>query len=195
VNSLTSISSGLTEIVSIAGFAPPPTNLVVTAGHSLVIPLTLYAAPGSNLQFTLSCSGLPANSNCGFGSNPVTPASPPNGTIVQLTLSTMAASALILGEPWRGARPLGVLGLALVLSSFLAIAIVGFQLTPRRRFAFSSCVAVFGLAAVMAGCGAAGSSSSGGPASPGTPTGPVAITIAATSGATSVTTVVHVTVQ
>jgi hypothetical protein len=195
VNSLTSISSGLTEAVSIAGFAPPPTNLVVTAGHSLVIPLTLYAAPGSNLQFTLSCSGLPASSNCAFGSNPVTPASPPNGTIVQLTLSTMAASALIPGEPWRGARPLGVLGLALVLSSFLAIAIVGFQLTPRRRFAFSSCVAVFGLAAVMAGCGAAGSNSSGGPASPGTPTGPVAITITATSGATSVTTVVHVTVQ
>ncbi|MCU1343607.1 MAG: hypothetical protein JWN92_3030, partial [Candidatus Acidoferrum typicum] len=82
VNSLTSISSGLTEVVSIAGFAPPPTNLVVTAGHSLVIPLTFYAAPGSNLHFKLSCSGLTANSNCALGSNPVTPASTPNGSIV-----------------------------------------------------------------------------------------------------------------
>jgi hypothetical protein len=48
---------------------------------------------------------------------------------------------------------------------------------------------------VMAGCGAVGSGSSMGPSSPGTPTGPAAIMVTATSGATTVSTVVHVTVQ
>jgi hypothetical protein len=88
-----------------------------------------------------------------------------------------------------------VLGLAVALASFLAIAMVGSQLAPRRRLAFSACLAVFCLATVMAGCGAVGSGSSMGPTSPGTPTGPAAITVTATSGATTVSTVVHVTVQ
>jgi hypothetical protein len=197
-NSLTSISSALIENVNIAGFGPPPTNLAVTAGQNLVIPLTLYAAPGSNLQFTLSCSGAPANSSCALGSNLVTPASPPNGTIVQLTFFTKAASSgSIFGAPWPQSKPTGLLGLGIWLSSFLAAALALFQLAPRRRIAFSMCVAAFALAAVMGGCGSvsSGSGPTPNPASPGTPTGPAAITVTATSGTTTVSTVVHVTVQ
>jgi Bacterial Ig-like domain (group 3) len=197
-NSLTSTSPALTEDVNIAGFGPPPTNLAVTAGQNLMIPLTLYAAPGSNLQFTLSCSGAPANSSCALGSNLVTPASPPNGTIVQLTFSTKAASSgSIFGAPWSQSKPPGLLGLGILLSSFLAAALALFQLAPRRRIAFSMCMAVFALAAVMAGCGSvsSGSGPTPNPASPGTPTGPAAITVTATAGTTTVSTVVHVTVQ
>ncbi len=48
--------------VVVAGFATPPSNLAVTAGQNLVIPLTLFAPAGSGMNFTLSCSELPADS-------------------------------------------------------------------------------------------------------------------------------------
>ncbi len=89
-------SSPLTIVV--AGFAPLPSALAVTRGQSLVIPLTLYGPATPAMSFTLSCSGLPANASCLFDNNPVTPG--PAGTTVHLTFSTTMASAkLPLGLP------------------------------------------------------------------------------------------------
>jgi hypothetical protein len=177
--------------VNVVGFAPPPTNLVITAGQSLVIPLTIYGAPGLNMTFMLSCSGLPAGATCGFGANPVTPGTPPNGTAVQLTLSTMAGSTLLPSEPRKGPLPLGTLRLAVILSALLVMGTVKFRQAPRRRLAFSMCLAVFTIASVMVGCGTAATSSG----SPGTPKGLAAFTVTGTSGSTTITTVVNMTVQ
>jgi len=182
-----------TVAMVVTGFAPAPTGLAVTAGQSLSFPLTLYAAAGSNFVFTLSCSGTPTNASCTFDQNPVTPG--PTGTAIKITLSTMGRSNLLPDYPGHGPGPLRLLELTAMLSTFLATAMSWLKVPLRRRFAFSVCLAVFFLAAVMAGCGAVGAGSSMGPSSPGTPTGPAAITVTATSGTTTVSTVIGVTVQ
>jgi Big-like domain-containing protein len=177
----------------LTGFAPPPTGLAVTAGQSLPIPLTLYAAPGSNLIFTLSCSGLPAGASCVFDQNPVTPG--PSGTAIKVTLSTMRNSNSLPDLPRKGPGLLGLLELSAILSALLAMAMIKLRQAPRRRLAFGMCLAAFGLMALMAGCGVVGSGSSPGPGSSGTPPGPAAITVTGTSSATTVSTVVNVAVQ
>jgi hypothetical protein len=173
----------------VTGFAPPPTGLSITAGQSLQIPLTLYAPAGSSFSFMLSCSGLPAKASCVFDQNPVTPG--PSGTAIKVTLSTMLNSTLLPDRPRKGPGPLGLLELSAILFALLLAGMIEFWRAPRRRLAFSMCLAVFGLALVMVGC-AATSSNSG---SPGTPKGPASFTVTGTSGATTVTTVVNVTVQ
>jgi hypothetical protein len=182
-------SNSSTFAVSVTGFAPPPANLTVTAGNKLVIPLTLYAAPSSNFSFMLSCSALPANTSCAFDQNPVTPG--PGGTAIKATLSTMGSSNLLPDRSRKDPGPLGLLELSAILSAILLAGMIEFWRAPRRRLAFSMCLAVFALALVMVGC-AATSSNSG---SPGTPKGPASFTVTGTSGATTVTTVVNVTVQ
>jgi hypothetical protein len=184
-------SAALATIVT--GFAPPPTGLTVKAGQTLAISLTLYGAAGSNSSFMLSCSGLPANSSCAFDQNSVTPAS--TGTPIKVTLSTTGRSSVVLDRPREGPSPLGPLGLFAMLSALLALGWFKSRPRPQRRLAFGACLAVLGLAAVMAGCGAAGSSSSTAPGPSGTPAGPAAITVTATSGTTTVSTVMNVMVQ
>jgi hypothetical protein len=177
----------------VTGFALAPTGLAVTAGQSLSIPLTLYAPSGSNSVFALSCSGTPANASCAFDQNQVTPG--PTGTAIKVTLSTMKRSNLLPDSPRRGPGPLGLLELSAILSALLATAMTWLRQPLRRHLVFSACLAVFCLAAVMTGCGAVNYVPSVPPGPSGTPAGPAAITVTATSGATTVSTVVHVTVQ
>jgi hypothetical protein len=174
----------------VTGFAAPPTGLTVTAGKSLQIPLVLYASAGSNFNFALSCSGLPAKAACAFDHNQVAPG--PSGTAITVTLSTMANSNVLPHRPRKGPGPLGLLELSAVLSALLATAVTKLRLAPRRRLAFGMCIAAFGLLAPMAGCGTVGSGSTG---PSGTPPGTAAITVTGTSGTTTVSTVVNVTVQ
>ena len=178
--------------VVVAGFAPPPTHLTVTQGKSLVIPLTLFAPVGSTMSFTLSCSALPANTTCLFDTNPVTPA--PNGTTVQLTLATKAGSRLPPVRPRNGSPTLPGFGLAALLAALLALATLLWRQAPRWRLVPCACLATFALALAMGGCGAS-SYSSNTPVTPGTPPGPAAFTVTGTSGTTTVSAVVNVTVQ
>jgi len=193
-NYSTSTSAVLTQNVNIAGFAPPPAQLSITAGQSLVIPLTLFAAPGSNLAFTLGCSTLPANASCNFIPNPVTPAAPPTGTAIQLTFSTQAASRLVPG-PRQVPGPLGLLGVCTVLAALLGAGLFTWQNSLRKRLAFVS-LAAFTLALIMVGCsGGDGGSGSNLTGSVGTAKGPTTLFVTGTSGTTTVTTSVNVTVQ
>ena len=121
--------------VVVAGFAPPPTNLTVTPGQNLVIPLTLFAPAGSTMSFTLSCSGLPAKTTCMFDMNPVTPG--PSGTTVQLTLTTMAGSKLPPVQPHKGPPALRGFGLAALLAALFAAA----TLPWRQALDGGSCLA------------------------------------------------------
>jgi hypothetical protein len=178
--------------IVVAGFAPPPTNLNVTRGQNLVIPLTLFAPAGSNLNFMLSCSGLPANTTCMFDMSSVAPST--TGTTVHLTLTTMAGSKLPPAQPHNGYPALPGFGLATLLVALLAAAALPWRRAVRWRFAACACLAAFALAMAMGGCGAVGYSSNT-PVTPGTPAGPAAFTVTGTSGTTTISTVVNVTVQ
>lgn len=179
--------------VVVAGFAPPPANLSVAPGKSLLIPLTLFAPAGSNMSFALSCSGLPVQASCTFSANPVTPG--PNGTPVQLTLTTVAGSKLGPAQPRRGAPAFPGFGLAALLAAMLGAATLA-RRVPRRSLVASACLTAFALALALGGCGSVGGSgTSSAPPTQGTPPGPAAITVTGTSGATTISTVVNVTVQ
>jgi hypothetical protein len=174
----------------VTGFAQPPSPLTVAAGKAVVIPLTLYAAAGSNMSFMLSCSGLPANSSCSFDKNPVTPG--PGGISFNLTITTMAATALPASLPGNGPSPSGFVAMAVMLSALLpAIAIR----TPKstRGLAFTTSCAVFALALILAGCGAVARNSN--PAPTGTPLGGWTFFLKGVSGSTTVTTTIQVTVK
>jgi hypothetical protein len=179
-----------TVITVVTGFAAPPTGLAVAAGKSLQIPLVLYGSTGSSFTFMLSCSGLPAKASCAFDQNQVTPG--PTGTAIMVTLSTMGNSNALPHRLRKGPGPLGLLELSAILSALLATAVTKLRLAPRHRLAFGTCIAAFGLVALMAGCGTVGSGSTGPSA---TPPGPAAITVTGTSNTTTVSTVVSVTVQ
>ena len=179
-------------VVVVAGFAPPPANLTVTPGQSLVIPLTLYAPTGSNMNFMLSCSGLPANAACKFDMNPVAPA--PNGTTVNLTFTTMASSKLRGLPAYKGPATLRVFGPIALLAALFAAAAPPWRRAPRWRLMTCASLATFVLALVLGGCGAS-SYSSNTPGTPGTPAGPAAFTVTGKSGATTISAVVNVTVQ
>jgi hypothetical protein len=174
-----------------AGFAPPPTQLTVKAGQSLVIPLTVFAPAGANVNFTLTCSGLPANSSCAFDANPVAPSA--SGTTVKLTLSTMARSTMPPQAPRNGMPALPSTSLAVVLATLFAMATTLAQgRAARLRVVSCSCFAIFALAVLLSGCGAITST---GPANSGTPTGAASFTVTGTSGTITITTIVKVAVQ
>jgi hypothetical protein len=179
-------------VVVVAGFAPPPANLTVTPGNSLVIPLTLFAPAGSNMSFMLNCSGLPANATCKFDMNPVTPS--PNGSTVNLTVATMAGSKLPGPPEHKGPATLPAFGLFALLAALFAAAAPPWRRAPRWRLVSCASLATFVLALAMGGCGAS-SYSSNAPVTPGTPAGPAAITVTGASGATTISTVVNVTVK
>ncbi len=181
-------SSPLSMVV--AGFAPPPSQLAVTRGQSLVIPMTLFAPSGSTMSFTLGCSDLPANAACTFDVNPVTPG--PNGTTVQLTLTTMAGSKLPPAAPRNDFPSLPGIELATLLATLLAAGTLIWRQAPRWRLVPCACLATFALALAIGGCGAVGSGSN----SPmGTPSGATSFTVTGTSGGTTISTVVNVTVR
>lgn len=178
--------------VVVAGFATPPSNLTVTAGQNLVIPLTLFAPAGSAMNFTLNCSALPANSACMFDTNPVAPG--PGGTTVHLTLTTKSSARVAPPFSRKGFPTLPLLGLAAFFVSLLALAARAPRRAPQLRLVCCACVATFALAMALGGCGVTGYTLSTPPA-PGTPAGPASFTVTGTSGSIVISTVVHVTVQ
>jgi hypothetical protein len=179
-------------VVVVAGFSPPPTPLAVTAGQSLVIPLTLFAPTGSAMSFTLSCSGLPAKTICMFDVNPVAPG--PSGTTIHLTFATTAGSELPPIQEHRRLPLLGGLAVATLLAALLAAATLPWHQALRWRLASCACLALFALVLAIGGCGAVGYNSSAA-VSPGTPAGPATFTVTGTSGTTTISAVLNVTVR
>lgn len=193
-NYAASTSSAVVETVNVAGFAPAPMGLTVTAGNSLPISLTLYAVSGSGLNFTLSCLGAPSKTMCLFGSNPVAPGTPPNGTTVQLTFET-SSSRLPTGPSNRGPWPWGTLGISAVLTALLAAGMIQSWHIPRCRLAFGMCLVFFVLALIIVSCGGPGSSSSSTPTYTGTPKEDATFTVTGVSDTTTISVPVTVTVQ
>jgi trimeric autotransporter adhesin len=191
-----STSASTNETVNAAEFGPSPATMpTVAVGQSVTFALTMFAAPGSNLTFTMSCSGLPANSSCTFTPNPFAPGPPPSGSQVQITFSTQAPSASVLIPQPPMATPgfLGLLGFAGLLTGIGSL-FAWRKPKPSRRLAWGT-AAVVVLAATIFGCGGGGGSSPGGTLSGGTPRGIANITVTATSGSTTMMKTVAVNVQ
>ena len=187
-----STSASVNQTV-IAGFAPIPAPLTVTAGQNLIIPLTMYAVAGSNLTFTLSCAGLPAKTSCTFDKNPVTPGPPPGGTLIHLTLGT-ASSKLPARPSNRNTLPWTVFIICAALATVLAAGGIQPGRGARLRLAFRVSVATLAITAVVVGCGAS-NSSGGNSAYTGTPKGATTFTVTATSSSITISIPVTVTVQ
>jgi Bacterial Ig-like domain (group 3) len=176
----------------VAGFAPVPGSLSVTAGQSLVIPLTVFAPSGSGMSFTITCVGLPLNSSCAVDTNPVSPSA--TGTVVKLTFATMAGSSAPPIQP-RPTSPVSRnIEIAALLAALLAVGALAWRRAPRWRIASGVCLATLTVALVLGGCGAYTSNGSGS-GSNGTPKGAASFTVTGTSGSTTISTVVKVTVQ
>jgi hypothetical protein len=180
------VSTSSPVIQSVAGFAPANTATVV-AGQSVSIGLTVFGSSGT---FTLSCVGAPLKSSCAFNPNPVIPVL--GGTQVQLMFST-ASSRLPARPSDRNPWPWQTLEISTVLAALIAMGIIKLAIAPRRQ-AFGVCLAVIFFAVVLTGCGS-GSSSDITPPYTGTPKGPATFTVTGTSGTTTLSTQVTVTVQ
>jgi hypothetical protein len=193
-NFAASTSSALSQTVNNAGFAPVSGTATVTAGQSVMINLTVYAASGSNLSLMLSCGSLPLKASCTFSPNPVVnPGPPPTGTPVTLTFSTMS-SGLPANPANRTPWPWGALGISATLAALFVSGMILLRNVPRRRLAFGMCLSVLALASVLIGCGGGGYSS-GPPPYTGTPKGTATFTVTGVSSTTTISTTVSVTVQ
>ena len=171
------------------GFSASSTNLTVTDGSSATA--VVSAVPTNNFSGTvaLSCTGLPLAAKCTFSpaSLNVTASVPSTSTV---TITTTKSTAFLQPRTLRGAATAGIA--AALLLPFGAM----LRFSRRRLLNRPSSLGLLGLFAILivsvgfiAGC----SSSSN--AVPSTPTGSSQVTIKATSGSITQSTVVNLTVQ
>jgi hypothetical protein len=204
----TDFVSSLTSAVSLQVVAQPdfgvtssPASATIKAGASATFTFTVTPVDGFNQAVNFSCSGLPALSQCSFVPASLTPNGSPVTSV--LTISTTApstASAVPLQLPttpglsWRlysslFGTMLGMTGLMLALRRRSLVGVVRLWLGA----------AVLCLLAVLTSCG--GGNAGGGNPTPtptpqaGTPQGTSQITVSASSGNSSKTAAVTLTVQ
>ena len=167
------------------GFSASAPAITVTDGSS--VPLIVSAVPTNNFSgtVTLACSNLPLAAKCSFSPAQltVTSGAPAPSTV---TISTVKNSASLSPSTRRGAAAAGIT--AALLLPFAAILTF-----PRRRQLNIRLFALFAVLVLSAGLIAGCSNTSN--AVPFTPTGSTPVTIKATSGAISQSTVVNLTVQ
>ncbi len=158
---------------------------VATVANGASTSLTLAVAPinGFSGPVTLACSGLPVNSTCTFSSQTLT-VTPSASATETLTIATGGYKAS------NEAAPLEHFGrgsyTALAFMPFACVLLFAgrkkFRISPRLMLALIGAVG----AATLSGCSYS---------NPTTPAGTTAITVTATSGSTSHTSTVNLTVQ
>jgi uncharacterized protein (TIGR03118 family) len=172
------------------GFSASASALTVTAGSSATA--VVSAAPTNNFSgmVTLACSGLPEAATCAFAPASLTVASGAAATST-VTIATVKKSALLQPHTLRGAATAGIT--AALLLPFGAI----LTFSRRRSSNHHRSIRLLGLLSILlisAGF-IAGCSSTSNVFVPSTPAGTSQITIKATSGSITQSTVVNLTVQ
>jgi uncharacterized protein (TIGR03118 family) len=171
------------------GFSASASNLTVADGSSATA--VVSAVPTNNFigTVTLSCTGLPLAAKCAFSpaSLSVTASAPATSTV---TISTTKSTALLQPRTVRGAAAAGITA-ALLLPFGAIIAFARRGSSNQQRSV--RLLALFGVLIVSAGFIAGCSSSSN--AVPSTPTGSSQVTVKATSGTITQSTIVNLTVQ
>ncbi|HET9839147.1 MAG TPA: Ig-like domain repeat protein [Candidatus Angelobacter sp.] len=162
----------------------PNGSATIAAGQSATYTISINPQGGFNGTVTFACSGLPSASSCSF--NP--PSLTPNGTTASttLTLSTTARSV-------ASAQPTGGMTLA-ALASFGFVGVVLLGSARRRKRTVRLVSGLLGTLAFgcIISCGGGGGKP---PTITGTPAGTYSVTVSATSGATTHSSVITLTVQ
>ncbi len=176
-------TQNVTLTVEDFAFGPAPPAQTVKAGGTASYPNLTVQPVGATFssQITLSCSGLPAKSNCSFApSNKVTPGAGP--ATVTMTIKTTAAVNAMANPsaPWKPVGPMFAFWLSLP-----ALGIVTLGSGQRRRLRLLlGWLAVLAWLGVMAACGG-GSSTGGGVGQSGTPPGTYTVTVTGAAGGPS----------
>ena len=167
------------------GFSASTSAIAVTDGSS--VPLIVSAVPTNNFSgtVTLACSNLPVAAKCSFSPAQLTVTSgAPAPTTV--TISTVKNTASLSPSPRRGAAAAGITA-ALLLPFGAMLAFFRHRQLNLRLFALFAVLVLS--AGLIAGC------SNTSNAVPFTPIGSTPVTIKATSGTITQSTVVNLTVQ
>ena len=171
------------------GFSASSTNLTVSDGSTATA--VVSAVPTNNFSGTvaLACTGLPLAAKCSFSpaSLTVSASAPATSTV---TISTVKPTAALQPIILRGAATAGITAaFVLPFGAFLAFSR---RRSPGQQRSLRL-LTLLGVLMVSAGFIAGCSNTSN--AVPSTPTGSSQVTIKATSGTTTQTTVVNLTVQ
>ncbi len=166
-------------------FGTPPPPVTVSAGQQAAFVLTVNPQNGTfNSAITFSCTGVPSLASCVFSPASVTPGASPATTTLTISTSAPITAALL--------RESSIFALWLPLP----LALLGWN-AARRVSRRQRVLGLIGLGMLltlaMAGCG--GSSGSARRQIPGTPAGTYNVTVTGTSGATTRTTTVTLTVR
>lgn len=164
----------------------PSGSVTVSAGQSAIYAITITPQGGFNGTISFACSGLPAVSSCSFNPPTLTPSG--SATSTSLTIATTAprtASTRTVNGPTMA---------ALTGIGFLGIVFLGVPTRRRRSLRLVGMLFLaFGMIIGIASCGGGGSPSI--TTIPGTPQGTFNITVSATSGTTTHSSVVTLVVQ
>ncbi len=145
--------SSQSTVVSIA--APPPSpdftvtatpaTLTVASGSTGAVTLTVTPSGGLNAALALSCSGLPANSNCVLASGSTIDASGTSPVTATVQIKTTAPTSAGNQQPLApGSRDAGI-----VVCGVLGVGLLGFA----RRTRWAARVALCAALATIDGCG------------------------------------------
>jgi len=156
-----------------------PTSLAIVAGQSGQATITVTPQNGFNSAVNLSCSGLPAESNCSFDPSSVTPT---GGSAVtsRLTITTTAPSTAM--QAFSSPRPIYAFWLPELVIVF---GLVSSKKRAIRRLQMLAMLMVLGLVTGLISCGSSSSGGSGGRGggNSGTPVGTSMVTVTASASA------------
>jgi hypothetical protein len=178
-------------VASISDFAvaSSPSTVTGPAGQPAAYQVTVTPTGGFPESVTLACSStLPSGATCSFTNNPITTLT---GAQTRTLVVNTTARTTIISESSRSrsvfyAMFLPLSGLVLVGACF-----GGVNSRKRRLMIAMFVCALFGTVMVQAGCGSSGTTTT----VTGTPAGTYNVTLTATSGAASRSTVITLTVQ
>jgi len=164
----------------------PNGSATVTAGQAANFSISVTPQGGFNATINFACNGLPAASSCGF--NP--PTLTPNGSAASTTLTVnTTARSTASAQPLNGSTLA-----ALATFGFLGIVFLG-SATRRKRSVRIACMLLLLAVAVFAIASCGGGSPPPPPPVTGTPAGTFTVTVSATSGATTHTSVITLVVH
>ncbi len=182
--------------------SPGGNTVTVKAGQSTTFALQL-AASGNPFSVTVTCSGAPAHATCNGPGSPVTVA-PGSSVNVPITVTTTANAALLSPVANNAPPALWLLPVASVLAWFLGgqqrfaeakRLLAGVRARARAwKPVFAAPLLLLAAMVLMTGCGGGKGSTPAKPAT-GTPAGTYTLVVTATSGSTSRSTQLTLTVQ
>jgi hypothetical protein len=167
-----------------------PTSATVNAGSPATYTVAIGASSGFASNVTVTCSLPAAATTCAAN-----PASVAPGNTTTITVTTMAHQLLIPARPFKRIGPWQRFVPVLVLAAVASMLLVFAARTRRQRVAISIPLAGLVLFLVFQAAGCGGGNNNGPPPLHGTQPGPYTVTITGTSGSTTHTTTVMLTVN